>query len=381
MYIKKYQLKNGDIRYMFHMYTGTDKQTGKKRNTTRRGFRTKKQAVLEASKLKLAISRGEDISHKTVWFCDVYKQWLVAYKNTVRTSTYATTMNIFKNHIINQFGDKKIDTIKPSEVQKCVNSWFEIAPTNFRKWFYYTGQVFKYAIKMEYIKKNPCDMVTLPKKRDEFKEDKPNFWSKDQLSTFFKYLYNEDDLKKFTLFRVLAFSGMRRGECLALTWNDISFSDSTIDINKTLTQGIKGHQIVQPPKTRKSMRTLAMDKKTMDYLKQWQLKQHKLMLMLGYNTISGNQLVFSTRNNRHLPLSAPGKWLSNIIKEYDLYPITVHGFRHSHASALFSAGASIKEVQERLGHEDAQTTLNIYTHVTSFQNKQAVHKLENYLTF
>ncbi|CAI2680574.1 Tyrosine recombinase XerC [Apilactobacillus kunkeei] len=61
--------------------------------------------------------------------------------------------------------------------------------------------------------------------------------------------------------------------------------------------------------------------------------------------------------------------------------ITVHGFRHSHSSALFAAGATIKEVQERLGHEDAQTTMNIYTHVTSKQNKNAVKKLSSYLNF
>lgn len=64
-----------------------------------------------------------------------------------------------------------------------------------------------------------------------------------------------------------------------------------------------------------------------------------------------------------------------------IYLVTVHGFRHSHASALFSAGASIKEVQERLGHEDAQTTLNIYTHVTEKQGKEAVQKLVNFLDF
>ena len=61
--------------------------------------------------------------------------------------------------------------------------------------------------------------------------------------------------------------------------------------------------------------------------------------------------------------------------------ITIHGFRHSHASAMFAAGATIKEVQERLGHEDVETTLNIYTHVTDQQNKEAVQKLVNFLDF
>ena len=93
------------------------------------------------------------------------------------------------------------------------------------------------------------------------------------------------------------------------------------------------------------------------------------------------QLIFANNKNKFKSLNTPAKWLSKVIKEYDLKPITIHGFRHTHASALFSAGASIKEVQTRLGHSDVQTTLNIYTHVTKEQNKEAVQKLANYLNF
>ena len=108
--------------------------------------------------------------------------------------------------------------------------------------------------------------------------------------------------------------------------------------------------------------------------------------MLGFNANKTSQLIFSTRNNTFKSLNTPKKWLdkalNNINADSTVLPtITVHGFRHSHASALFAAGATIKEVQERLGHEDAQTTLNIYTHVTQHQDKQAVQKLVNFLNF
>ena len=65
----------------------------------------------------------------------------------------------------------------------------------------------------------------------------------------------------------------------------------------------------------------------------------------------------------------------------ELKPIAPHGFRHTHASLLFEAGATIKEVQERLGHKDAKTTLNIYTHVTNGKNEELPEKLVNYLDF
>lgn len=381
MFIKKYKLKNGELRYKFGIYTGIDKQTGRKTNTTRSGFKTKKEAVLAASKLEIELSEGKIEKTKDIKYGDVYQEWLPAYENTVRESTLLSTTNIFKNHILNHFSDKKINTITVSEIQTIVNKWFDIAPVNFKKWFYYTGKIFEYAIKMGYLDKNPCRLVTLPKNKKEFAEKKLLFWDKRQLDTFFKCLYDMDDDKKFVFFRLLAFSGMRRGECLALTWEDINFKENTIDINKTISQGINRYQVINPPKTKKSMRKIIMDQKTMDYLYKWKMEQRKQMLNYGFNTLNKKQMLFTTRNNTMLPLSAPSKWLKLVIAKYDLPSIKIHGFRHSHASALFASGATIKEVQERLGHEDAQTTLNVYTHVTSNQNKDVVVKLESYLGF
>lgn len=381
MFIKKYKLKNGELRYKFGIYTGMDKQTGRKTNTTRSGFKTKKEAVLAASKLEIELSEGKIEKPKDIKYGDVYQEWLPAYENTVRESTLLSTTNIFKNHILNHFSDKKINTITVSEIQTIVNKWFDIAPVNFKKWFYYTGKIFEYAIKMGYLDKNPCRLVTLPKNKKEFAEKKLLFWDKRQLDTFFKCLYDMDDDKKFVFFRLLAFSGMRRGECLALTWEDINFKENTIDINKTISQGINRYQVINPPKTKKSMRKIIMDQKTMDYLYKWKMEQRKQMLNYGFNTLNKKQMLFTTRNNTMLPLSAPSKWLKLVIAKYDLPSIKIHGFRHSHASALFASGATIKEVQERLGHEDAQTTLNVYTHVTSNQNKDVVVKLESYLGF
>lgn len=381
MFIKKYKLKNGELRYKFGIYTGIDKQTGRKTNTTRSGFKTKKEAVLAASKLEIELSEGKMEKPKDIKYGEVYQEWLPAYENTVRESTLLSTTNIFKNHILNHFSDKKINTITVSEIQTIVNKWFDIAPVNFKKWFYYTGKIFEYAIKMGYLDKNPCRLVTLPKNKKEFAEKKLLFWDKRQLDTFFKCLYDMDDDKKFVFFRLLAFSGMRRGECLALTWEDINFKENTIDINKTISQGINRYQVINPPKTKKSMRKIIMDQKTMDYLYKWKMEQRKQMLNYGFNTLNKKQMLFTTRNNTMLPLSAPSKWLKLVIAKYDLPSIKIHGFRHSHASALFASGATIKEVQERLGHEDAQTTLNVYTHVTSNQNKDVVVKLESYLGF
>ncbi|WP_217581620.1 tyrosine-type recombinase/integrase [Lysinibacillus sp. GbtcB16] len=68
-------------------------------------------------------------------------------------------------------------------------------------------------------------------------------------------------------------------------------------------------------------------------------------------------------------------------EKYNLEKITTHGLRHTHYSLLFEAGATIKEVQDRLGHTDVQTTMNIYTHVTEKAKEVAAEKFAKYMDF
>ncbi|MCB4409871.1 Site-specific recombinase, prophage lsa1 integrase [Latilactobacillus sakei] len=382
--ISKYQ-KDGKTFYKFQVYLGINEQTGKKRYTTRRGFDTLREARLVLSKLELQADSGQlDQQPINLTFEDVYQQWWAGYINTVRESTMYKQKKVFQNHILPAFGKYRIRTITTSQVQTTLNKWFKQTDYSFKPWFNYTSAIFKYAILQGYVKDNPCTRVTMPKKLD--KEDTLNFWDKDQLKTFFNGIDPVNDLEKYTLFRVLAFTGIRRGECLSLTWDDLNVQKATLDINKTLTHGDKGRLLIQPTKTKKGTRVISLDESTLLYLKKWHLEQRRMYLMLGYNINKSNQLIFATSKNTFKSLNTPSKWLRALIDDANksvanLPSITVHGFRHSHASALFSAGASIKEVQERLGHEDAQTTLNIYTHVTEKQGQEAVQKLVNFLNF
>lgn len=117
----------------------------------------------------------------------------------------------------------------------------------------------------------------------------------------------------------------------------------------------------------------------MDILKAWRKQQKKDYLHLGYNTTQPNQLVFSNENNEFIQPTKTRKWLMNILKKYNLKKITTHGLRHTHCSLLFEAGATLKDVQDRLGHTDSKTTLDIYTHVTQKAKAETIEKFENYL--
>lgn len=374
--IKEYTTPSGKKRYGFNLYVGVDETTGHSIQIRKQGYKSKKEAQEAYLNYQLKVIKGEYIPENKghITFNKLYKMWLKIYRETVKTSTYATTTRYFDDHILKQLGSKYIDKLTVLDCQKAVNIWFNDAPKTYKRFIRYTNNVLNYGINnLELISKNPMNKVIPPKAKNK---PKPftDFYSKDELNIFLRDA-KKYNFKYFVFFRLLAYSGMRKGEALALKWSDINFKDNTISINKDVTVGLNNELYEDTPKTENSFRALNMDAATMEYLKEYRLMQQKTMLKLGYNFLNSDNLLFSTINNGYLSMSKPRQWNVAICKKYKLRRIKIHGFRHTHASLLFEAGASMNEVKARLGHADINTTMNIYTHVTDDQKKDTTNKL------
>ena len=379
---KKYKTKNGETRYQFQTYLGKDPQTGKDKVTRRRGFKTKSEAQITYSRLKVEFDNKGKIEKITnITFKQLYEEWLPVYRSTVRESTFSTTRYIFNKRILPEFEDKFIQKITSQYCQKILLKWYESGFKTYRRWFFYLKKIFDFAKKQEYIKKNPCAELTLPRSSDSF--NKPSkYWTKEELIKFFDCIDKVKQPEMYTYFRLLAFTGIRKGESLALVWSDVDFKNSTINITKTLTQGMRGKKIVQPPKTRASKRIIPLDKKTLATLSQWKEQQAQWYNFLNVDLKSNDkQLIFANKVNSFLSLYTPGEWLNDIIKENHLKKITVHGLRHTHASLLYASGVNVKEAQKRLGHSDLATTMQIYTHISEQQERKVVDQLTNYIDY
>lgn len=373
-------MKNGEIRYEFQVYLGTDEATGKQMRTTRRGFKTKKEAELELARIKLQVASGEYRKERVETFKEVYELWLLQYENTVEQSTFVKTVSLFNNHILPSIGEYKIEKITVDICQKAVNDWAKKLK-NISKVKAYASRVFNFAVKRDFVQKNPFDLVELPRKRNKQlsdETDEKNFYTREQLVEFLSCLEKETNVKAYVLFRLLAFSGMRKGEALALTWRDINFKTNEIRINKALSRGKDNKLYIKSTKTNEA-RTIKMDEKTMNILRMWKKKQKEDYFKLGFNTSKPSQLVFSNEKNEFIQPTKTREWILYVQEKYNLKKVTTHGLRHTHCSLLFEAGATLKEVQDRLGHSDIKTTMNIYTHVTKKAQEQAIQKFSNYV--
>lgn len=363
--ITQYIKKDGTTAYKFNLYIGVDPVTGRKMNTTRRGFKSVAAAKTALKRLEYEVQQNGFKKEKIYTYNEIYLLWIEQYKNTVKESTLQKTTKLFEHHILPLFSELKINKIDSAYCQKAVNKWFKDGLKSYKIILRYTAKVFKMAVNMGIITSDPTTRVTLPIKREtEIIEELPNFYDKEELEQFYSALQKEDNKKNLALFRLLAFTGARVGEILALEWRDIDFTGKALSINKTLTRGLNNRLMVDVPKTRNSIRTISLDKTTLQVLRLWKTKQAEDYFKLGFNTSSNKQPVFTNSKNAYVNSAKVYKEYIKLVEKYNLKKITIHGFRHTHCSLLFEAGATIKEVQDRLGHTDVKTTMNIYAHVS-----------------
>lgn len=381
--IIKYTKKDGSKAYMFNLYLGTDPVTGKQRRTTRRGFRTMAEAKTALSRLELEVMENglPTSKRKIMTFEEVYKLWFEQHKATVKESSAYIHNTIIKVQVLPYFGTLRVDKIDTAYCQKQVNRIFKTLK-NYNSAINLIRRIFDYAKVMKQIKTNPMNDVIIPKKRKTLDDtDKPvNFYTKEQLRTFLETLKEHAPYQMYVAFRVMAFTGMRKGELAALKWSDVDFENGTISINKTVAFNNAGKFHIQTPKTRKSIRTISIDDTTLNALKTWKNELRKELFKQGQNIDKGDGFIFHTQKGNFI-IKYIDKFLPSFLKKYNLPPIKPHGFRHTHASLLFESGASIKEVQDRLGHENIKTTMDIYTHVTKSAREKTAEKFAKYIDF
>lgn len=388
--ITKYELKNGKTMWRCVYPSSIDPLTKKVKRTTKRGFRTKAecQKFLNAKLSEIdnhGYSTDNDLTYK-----NVYGYFLDSYKNTVKESTLNRVEGLFKHHIIPALGKFKVKKITAPMCQEAVNKW-SLKFSSFKMIKYYASLVFKEAIRLKIIFENPMDLIIMPRTKAKVSSKPLNFWTKEETAKFFDQLYktySDHNQKAIAVFRVLFFTGMRKGELLALQISDIDFKNKTLSINKSVSRGIDNTPIIATPKTKTSIRTIGLDEQTLKVLEHWISFLRKDMLARGYNIdTEPNQLLFPNTENNLLSLTKVNKWLQFIIDEYNkthkdkLKRINVHGIRHTACSLMLESGSSIKAVQLQLGHSDTSQIMKVYWHISTKTQLDTVNNLAKFVNF
>lgn len=378
--IKKYTTKNGETRYLFQTYLGIDPATGKERRTTRRGFKTMKEAKQAERNLLLDVEENGLPSNQSDGFQDptfeeLASLWLENYKTTVKPSTFENVRSKVEKMTEEHFEGLKLKKITVAYCQRVVIKLSK-SYVLYNHYLSVINRIFKYAVLMDVIDSNPFDKVIKPKSRQT--QRKGNFLTKEELKEFLR-LAQTATLSYFPpLVHLMAYTGLRQGEALALKWSDIDFENKKITVDKTAVR-IKEKQTLQTPKTKNSKRVISIDPTTLSILKSWKKDQIKIYFRNGKHFEGDENFIFTNQQGEWVHIHNFIRYFKRFITDHKLKSITPHGLRHTHASLLFSAGVEPKNISDRLGHSTVQITLDLYTHITEEQRTDTVDKLLEYM--
>lgn len=378
--IKKYTTKNGETRYLFQTYLGIDPATGKERRTTRRGFKTMKEAKQAERNLLLDVEENGLPSNQSDGFQDptfgeLAQLWLENYKTTVKPSTFENVKSKVEKMTEEHFKELKLKKITVAYCQRVV---IELSKSYvlYNHYLSVINRIFKYAVLMDILDSNPFDKVIKPKSRQV--QRKGNFLTKEELKEFLKLAQTATLSYFFPLVHLMSYTGLRQGEALALKWSDIDFENKKITVDKTAVR-IKEKQTLQTPKTKNSKRVISIDPTTLSILKSWKKDQIKIYFKNGKHFEGEENFIFTNKWGDWVHIHNFIRYFKRFIADHGLKPITPHGLRHTHASLLFSAGVEPKNISDRLGHSTVQITLDLYTHITEEQRTDTVDKLLEYM--
>lgn len=371
--MKGYFRKRGD-KWSFTLDVGKDELSGKRKQKTMSGFKTKKEAEKACAELIAQVENDNYLDESG----QLYSEYLLNYmetiaKHSIRATTYNLQFWMANKHIIPILGKLKLKNIKPSHLQSMYSEKINegLRGSYIRTMHAIISKSLKKAVEWGLIKQNVASIVTPPR----IEKAKTNTWTMEESTRFLGEIKSrKTGNKKFYAVYILAiYCGLRKGEILGLTWADCDLTNGYISITQTLVK-IRSELSLQQPKTKGSVRKIKISQLVIDTLLEHKNKQNEIKSLNP--DYQDHSLVIANWNGSPVDLSDINKDFKYGCTYAKVPTIRFHDLRHTHATLLLQLGENPKVVSERLGHADVSITLNTYSHVLPNMQESLVHNFE-----
>lgn len=277
-----------------------------------------------------------------VSFDDALEEYLTYIKLKRKGNTYEAIERRIKKHIRPFFKNRFINSISNKDYLKWQE---EIDKLNF-KYNYKSCLHYTFSSFFEFCNRF-YNVENIARKVGNFKNEEinktGNYWTIEEFKTFINVIDNKRDR---IMFKLLFLTGLRKGELLGLTWEDIDFNNNLISINKTITRKHELHT----PKTRTSNRIICISNEITKELKNISRNKEDLIFNISFSQLK--------------------RLKDNYCKKANVKQIKIHEFRHSHAILLYQNNVPIDEISSRLGHSKISITTDTYLKYMPRQEKR-----------
>lgn len=389
---EKYETKTGKQLWRYYGHLGIDEKTGEKIKIRGRGLATKAEAKLKYERKVEEFKQSQKMNNskkKRLKFSDLVIEFLEYYKETgIKPGTFGKFKKETDKHITPLLKNIYVDQI---DINDCQNAYETIkkARKDHNKIVNQLERILDFAVSKQYIAVNPVKQILKTKTTYRYSKKRlsssENFYSPTQLMDFLEAYRDVEEYHKFVYFRLLAFTGLRRGEGLALYESDFLRKERAIDVNKTLAEDENGKTYVEFfPKTEESKNLVYLDDDTFNYIDELIKNRNSYDQYGKISYIHNEKYLFpSPKTGKYYSRGMPNDWLRTFfdrneeyLQERGIHRISPHGFRHSQATLLYELGVNPKDAQYRLRHKNLKTTMDIYTHITESSKRKPISKLD-----
>lgn len=400
--IKPYTLKSGKVRYDVQIYDHWNKGTGKQANVHKAGFDTWEEANDWAKEKTADLVKQKRTGRwrDKMLIKDWLAEWVTKYKVNVKEGSMIIYRYNIDHYLIPNIGNYMLREYTPTVHQQFILDMLDHGGKDGAPLQRNTvsiinatiGNALAKAMKLHYIPENPTISVEYP--RSAHQVQRLHYWSVPQGDAFLEAVKADRNKVWYYFFLTILDLGLRKGEALALTWDDINFVDNTVDINKTRLYRAEVHEhsgevILDDPKYPASFRTLYMTKRLraalLEYRALWYPNGDVIAIEDGAPQIPAGEFVWKHMGTK--------RYFGQVVGESGVYgamkratdqikpalpTITVHDLRHTLGVTLRESGVPLEDIKDILGHKDISTT-QIYAEITPKVKRSATHKLNEYL--
>lgn len=366
-HIHKRTRKRRDGRTTSSWYVVVDRgrtPDGKRKQQWHGGFSTRREAEVARAKIVSDINDGSYVAPAKRTFGEfVRDDWLPAMRGRLKATTFDSYSRTLDLHVLPALDCVALSQVTPSKLNTLYGSLLPSEPggpgLSARSVSYVHRIVHKAladAAKMQLISQNAADRA-MPPRASRSTAETMRCWTPAQLREF---LALTRDSEWNLLWRLAAMTGMRRGELIGLSWDDVDLPNRRLSVRRSIVSIAYQVQTSTP----KSHRARVVD-----------LDVHTATLLGTVRLSATSPFVFARADGSPHHPDRVTKAFNQAVRRSGLDRIRFHDLRHTHATIALAAGVPVKVISERLGHESPAFTLRQYAHVLPGMQAQAAEAI------